>query len=67
MEKAKKNANETTNSNVYKKLRGYVVHVRCTHCAPNRGCNRRSKISSSDNKSWKSYRKTQWRGGNHGV
>ena len=57
--KATKRANETTNSNVYKKLRGYVVQVKCTHCAPNRGCNRLGKRIAS--RSWKSRRKTQWK------
>lgn len=61
MKKARKEAKETTNSNVYKKLRGYVVLVKCTHCAPNKGCNRRSKRRKSDKRNWKSYRKTQYK------
>ena len=61
MKKARKAAKETTNSNVYKKLRGYVVQVKCTHCAPNRGCNRLAKSRKSDNRNWKSNRKTQWK------
>ena len=61
--KVEKIVKTTTNSKEYKRLTGYRVSG-CPICAPHRGCNRRR---NSANRSWKSYRKTKWKGDDHGI
>ena len=55
--KVKKIVETTSNSKEYKRLRG-ITNSGCPICAPHRGCNRNRNVS----KSWKSYRKTKWKG-----
>jgi len=52
----------TSNSNVYKKARWKQtigISLLCYLCAPHHGCN--GSYIQSDYKSWKRYRKNQWR------
>ena len=48
----------TNNSNEYKNAKRQLDKIGCPVCPPNRGCNRNR---DNDYKSWKRYRKTQWR------
>lgn len=62
--KVKEILNTTTNSNVYKRVRGRYVTEKyggCSHCSPNNGCNRVYKMKDNIQQSWKSHRKTQWK------
>lgn len=53
--KAKLTKKNTNDSRVYKAAIRYELY--CPICAPNRGCNNRNHTT----KSWKKYRKTQWK------
>jgi hypothetical protein len=66
MKKTKEELDSTTNSRIYKRLRKKYLSISkgliyCEICGPNKGCNRRRK--KIDKRSWKKYRKTQWKGG----
>ena len=62
MSKNKNILKTTDNASVYKKA--FVnLYFHCPICSPNKGCNRQAKWTH-DNESWKSNRKTQWKGGN---
>ena len=47
----------TNNSRVYKMTVREEI-LGCPICSPNKGCNRNR---NTDYKSWKTYRKTQWK------
>lgn len=47
---------ETDDSRTYKRLRNNSVSV-CPICSPHKGCNRMWDYE----RSWKEYRKTQWK------
>lgn len=54
----------TTNSRTYKLTRRpYIAyfHGYCPYCPPNKGCNRYEGKKSTRRKSWKYYRKTQYK------
>lgn len=57
MKKYKKQITTTANQTVYKKLLHQEFY--CDRCRANRGCNANSKYDC--NRSWKKYRKTQYR------
>lgn len=48
----------TTDSRVYKMTKRKTI-LKCDYCPPNKGCNSRWRRGQS--KSWKRYRKTQWK------
>lgn len=50
----------TTNVVVYRRLY-YDLILHCNRCAPNKGCNRRYKHKTTPYRSWKKYRRTQWK------
>jgi len=54
--KIKKTLQETTDRKTYRSAAN-TGHGNCSLCSPNRGCNRNRKYD----RSWKKYRKTQWR------
>jgi len=51
----------TTESKVYKRLKRLRERTGCVICPPHRGCNRTSGGNWGDTRSWKKYRKTQWK------
>lgn len=57
MKKAKKVMNSTSNGRVYRMTQRRAL--KCSLCAPHRGCNRWT--SGRWQRSWKQYRKTQWK------
>lgn len=57
MKKVRVKLNKTSNSQVYKKLRN-AIYSGCPVCSPHKGCNRMGRYRP---RSWKDYRKTQWR------
>ena len=56
--KEKRTIDETTNSRTYKRLRN-AIYSGCPLCSPHKGCNRWT--FKRDIRSWKEYRKTQWK------
>ena len=54
--KEKKTIKSTMDSRVYKMA--IRQNLYCPICGPNKGCNRNR---NNDNKSWKTYRDTQWK------
>ena len=59
--KEKRRLDETNNSKEYKKIKA-LMNMDCPYCPPNKGCNRSSRRRNGNPfKSWKKYRKTQWK------
>jgi hypothetical protein len=56
--KLKKTIDETANSRTYRRLRN-VIYSGCPICSPHKGCNRWK--GRKVGRSWKEYRKTQWK------
>lgn len=59
MRQSNKISKITDNSREYKLARRFRETI-CGYCRPHRGCNKTS--ASWKNRSWKSYRKTQYKG-----
>jgi len=57
MKKAYKLSKETSNNREYKSTMKHYRRL-CPYCKPHQGCN---KNPNMDHKSWKTYRKTQYR------
>lgn len=62
MKKAKKVVDSTNNSRVYRMAQREMIDG-CPICAPHKGCNKWT--SGRWQRSWKKYRKTQWKPQTH--